>query len=274
MNLRHARLAAPAVVLLLLTAGCGSDHPEDVSAGPVMSDLAPSYDARPRADRAERAGRTEQEERRQARRRRRDAAATRDGQVRAAARRERRGRPNRTGGSGTAAVPGTAVTTGSTVRVKDPSGDLSRSVEGSPASADIVRVQLARRGDVVEVRTTFAGTVPRRQTDSRGMNVASFYDVDDNGIVDYEVWTSLADDGWGTGYLDRRREKASFGARTGIEVTVDGNTLVTRFPFERIAAAKVFRWSAASEWGSYQSMSTSTSARDYAPDRGSVDYPR
>ena len=44
------------------------------------------------------------------------------------------------------------------------------------------------------VRTTFAAAVPTRQTDNKGMNVASFYDVDDNGSVEvvdakYELLT-------------------------------------------------------------------------------------
>ena len=123
------------------------------------------------------------------------------------------------------------------------------------------------------MRTTFASAVPTRQTGRKGMNVASFYDIDGNGIVDYEVWTSLADNGWGTGYLDRRRDKATFGPSTQIRVGVAGDTLVVRFPVSRIGGARVFRWSAASEWGSYASMSSSTSARDYAPDRGAVNYP-
>jgi len=159
------------------------------------------------------------------------------------------------------------------VRVSDPSGDLSRGLEGAPAFADIVAVKVDRSGGTVTVRTTFAAAVPTKQTDNKGMNVASFYDVDDNGVIDYEVWASLADDGWGTGHLDRREEKAGFGPSTGIEVTVEGDTLVTRFPVDRIGGAEVFRWSAASEWGSYESMAASTTARDYAPDEGSADYP-
>ena len=159
------------------------------------------------------------------------------------------------------------------VRVDDPAGDLSRSVEGAPDAADIVAVELSRSGDAVEVRTTFAGAVPTRQSGGKGMNVASFYDVDGNGVVDYEVWASLADDGWGTGHLDRREERATFGPSTGIAVSVQGRTLVTTFPADRIGGAKRFRWSAASEWGSYEAMAASTSARDYAPDTGAVDYP-
>jgi hypothetical protein len=104
------------------------------------------------------------------------------------------------------------------------------------------------------------------------MNVASFYDVNGNGVVDYEIWASLADNGWGTGHLDRREEKATFGPSSGIVVSVEGRTLVTRFPLERVGGAQAFRWSVASEWGSYESMAASTSARDYAPDEGAVDY--
>ena len=69
------------------------------------------------------------------------------------------------------------------VTVRDPSGDVGGGVEQAPASADIVAVRLSRRGDVVEVRTTFAAAVPSRQSGSKGMNVASFYDVDDNGSL-------------------------------------------------------------------------------------------
>ncbi len=166
-----------------------------------------------------------------------------------------------------------AVVAPGPVRISDPAGDLSSSVEGAPASADIVAVQLTRKGKEIEVRTTFAGAVPARQSGSKGMNVASFYDVDGNGMIDYEVWASLADSGWGTGHLDDRENQATFGPATGIEVAVEGNTLVTRFPMDRIGGAESFRWSAASEWGSYESMAASTSARDYAPDAGAVDYP-
>jgi hypothetical protein len=234
-----------------------------------MSDLAPSYDARP----ATRGGEGEKPRTRQ-------AEATRDGgqgRETAAAGRGTPGRESTEGSGrrdGAAGPAATAVAAARPVVVEDPSGDLSRSLEGAPASADVVTVRLDRAGDMVAVRTTFAAPVPARQNGSKGMNVASFYDVDDNGIVDYEVWASLADNGWGTGHLDRRRQRARFGPSTGIEVRVQGATLVTRFPLDRIGNAESFRWSAASEWGSYQSMAASTSARDYAPDDGAVDYPR
>lgn len=269
MNHRLPRRAAMVAVVLMLAAGCGSGSDEE-AAGPVMSDLAPSYDARPHAERTSGAPREKIREQRRQRlaRNEKQAPHRRSSRARGVA-----GQQAHAGSSGAASVRDAAAGTSTPVRIEDPSGDLSRSTEGAPAWADIVAVKITRRGDAVEVQTTFSGQVPTRQTGSKGMNVASFYDVDDNGIVDYEVWTSLADNGWGTGYLDRRKEKASFGPFTGIRVSAEGDTLVTRFPGDRIGGARVFRWSAASEWGSYASMSSSTSARDYAPDEGAAGFP-
>jgi hypothetical protein len=257
-------------VVLLLAAACGGGaSSDDAASGPVMSDLAPTYSARPDAEQPRPAQAKKAERRRQARR---DAARAGDREAGSAAAEPASDERAQRQDASAPAHPAT-LSSSAPVLVDDPSGDLSRSVERAPASADIVAVRLVRRGGSVEVRTTFAGAVPTRQTGEKGMNVASFYDVDDNGIVDYEVWTSLADNGWGTGYLDRREEKATFGPSTGIRVSVEGDTLVTRFPVSRLGGAEAFRWSAASEWGSYASMSSSTSARDYAPDRGAVDYP-
>lgn len=272
MNLRAARHLVLLAVLAVVATGCSAASSDDAVAGPGMSDLAPSYDARPSQSREkaeEKAG--EQSDKAGARGRGsgRDAARTPQPGERA-----KNGSRDGDGGSkDTAPAESASVSAARPVTVRDPSGDVGGGIEQAPASADIVAVSLSRRGDVVEVRTTFAAPVPRRQSGSQGMNVASFYDVDDNGIVDYEVWASLADDGWGTGHLDRRREKATFGPSTGIRVSVEGDTLVARFSVERIGGADVFRWSAASEWGSYESMASSTSARDHAPDEGAVDYP-
>lgn len=271
MNHRLPRLLASVAAVLLLVAGCSSGASEDAEAGPAVSDLAPTYDARPHAESANMSHKAARHKTRTAKDRRHASEVVSTGA--GGATQSTSGRQAGKGSSGADPTDGRTVAASAPVRVTDPSGDLSRSTEGSPASADIAAVELARRGDEVVVRTTFAGDVPSRQTGSKGMNVASFYDVDDNGIVDYEVWTSLADNGWGTGYLDRRKDKATFGPSTGIRVTVEGDTLVVRYPVSRIDGARVFRWSAASEWGSYASMSSSTSARDYAPDRGAVDYP-
>jgi hypothetical protein len=274
MNFYVLRTCGSVLTLALLVTACGTAASHDVAAGPGVSDLAPSYDARPDAEgaRTEPAAKPVDEPSAEVddevERPRATASAAADGPE---------GRPSAPADGGGKArearqVPSPAIS--KAVRVSDPAGDLSRSLEGAPASADIVEVTLRRSGSTVEVRTKFAAAVPTRQSGAKGMNVASFYDVDDNGIVDYEVWASLADDGWGTGHLDRREERASFGPATGIEVSVEGDTLVTTFPLDRIGGADVFRWSAASEWGSFESMAASTSARDYAPDEGAVDFPR
>lgn len=273
MNFRCLRRPGLVLALAVLVTACGTTPSTDVAGGPGTSDLAPSYDARPdpRSGRVEPATKPRNE----------TSANTDDGAGKPEAAtsaatggpRERPARRARGGGKTREPRQTPRVGAAKAVRVSDPVGDLSRSLEGAPASADIVAVTLRRSGSRVEVRTRFAAAVPTRQSGGRGMNVASFYDVDDNGIVDYEVWASLADDGWGTGHLDRREERASFGPGTKIEVRVEGDTLVTTFPLDHVGGAEAFRWSVASEWGSFESMAASASARDYAPDDGAVDYP-
>jgi hypothetical protein len=272
------RMVGSALALSLLVAACGSAASDEAVGGPGLSDLAPSYDARSGEDGA--AGSDEEATKRAsgAPAASRGGAGGGAGDAAAAA---SRGTPTKSpstpvGGKARSGPTEQPAPDGSpiAVRVSDPVGDLSRSLEGAPASADIVAVTLRRSGDTLEVRTRFAAAVPTRQNGGKGMNVASFYDVDDNGVVDYEVWASLADDGWGTGHLDRREERASFGPGSGVEVSVVGDALVTTFSVDRIGGAGAFRWSAASEWGSFESMAASTSARDYAPDRGAADHPR
>lgn len=266
---RIGSLAAVAV----LAAGCGAASSDEVTAGPAMTDLAPSYDASPgqeptgpeggeRTTKGRSADSTVETKEKDARL---PSQPSRSKTTRA---------PESSGHSepnATRARP--AAEPDSAVRVGDPTGDMTRGVEPGPASADIVAVELSRAQGTIEVRTTFAGAVATRTSGNKGMNVASFYDVDGNGIIDYEVWASLADNGWGTGHLDRREERASFGPSSRITVSVEGRTLVTTFPVDRVGGAESFRWSAASEWGSYESMAASTSARDYAPGEGAVGYP-
>jgi hypothetical protein len=268
MNFYRRGQLGSLVVMAVLVSACGAASSEETVAGPGMTDLAPTYDARPADEGSAATDRP-----------RTKTGVTRSGSGEKPTGRKARPRADATaakparGGRTAAPAPKAVASAPGPVRVSDPAGDLSRGLDGAPNFADVVAVQLSRGDGVVEVRTIFAGTVPTRQRDDNGMNVASFYDVDDNGVIDYEIWASLADNGWGTGHLDRREEKASFGPATGIEVSVDGNTLVTRFPAERIGGAADFHWSAASEWGSFESMAASTTARDYAPDEGYVDYP-
>lgn len=280
------RLAATLTVLAVTVAGCGGDASvADGASGSAFSDLAPSYDAQ---QPGRRDGRTTS----QAQGRGQAPGKTRaNGKDRADAgvdsqagrARPERVRPQRGAGARVGASPKpravgrrdqSAPTPAGPVTITDATGDMTATLGSPPASADLTAVEVSRSATEVTVRLTFADTVPTRQhDDSRTTNVASFYDVNGNGVVDYEIWVSLADNGWGTGYVDRRSQQSSFGPATGIEVSVDGATLLTRFPVDRIGGASRFRWSAASEWGSYEAMATSTTARDYAPDDGAAGFP-
>ena len=98
------------------------------------------------------------------------------------------------------------------------------------------------------------------------MNVASFFDVDGDGVIDYEVWVNLADTGWGSAYFDNNGSGAKFGQASGVAVEVAGDELVLRFPLAHLGDSRSFRWSSASEWGRYAVISTPAAASDDAPD--------
>jgi hypothetical protein len=128
----------------------------------------------------------------------------------------------------------------------------------------------------MELRVHLGGTVPATAPDGdHTMNVASFYDVDGDGQVDFEVWANLADTGWGPAWFDDRgKGKARFGDRSGVTVTVEGDELVLGFATGLVGDAERFRWSLASEWGRYEVLGTLAAARDDAPDDdGSVTFP-
>lgn len=161
-----------------------------------------------------------------------------------------------------------------TARLVDPRADVAWSLEAPPSSVDIARAALTRSAAGFELRVEFAGEVPQRQADDRTMNVASFYDVTGDGEIDYEIWANLADNGWGPGYLDRREERARFMHDSGVQVWAQGNRLIHRFPLTHLGAATSLRWAVASEWGSYEVISTPAAARDLAPDHTPATFPR
>lgn len=106
------------------------------------------------------------------------------------------------------------------------------------------------------------------------MNVASFYDVNGDGQIDYEVWANLADSGWSPSYFDDTAGTARFGPAAGITVTIAEDELVLRFPASHLGGAARLRWSLASEWGRYEVISTMGAARDDAPDNdGAASFP-
>jgi hypothetical protein len=80
------------------------------------------------------------------------------------------------------------------------------------------------------------------------------------------VWANLARRGWGGSWFDNRGRKAQLGEKAGVGIEVAGDEVVLRFPLVRLGGAEQFRWSLASEWGRYEALSTSATAKDEAPD--------
>jgi len=151
--------------------------------------------------------------------------------------------------------------------ITDPVGVRTFSADPPPPWADLAGATLSRLNDGYELRVQLGGGQAPTSTDSNHtMNIASFYDVDGDGTVDYEVWANLADTGWGTSYFDDKHGRSAFKGDSGVAVSVDGGFLVLTFPLDHLAGADSFRWSLASEWGSYAVIGSDLAARDDAPD--------
>lgn len=154
-----------------------------------------------------------------------------------------------------------------TAAIVDRQGDLTESAEVPPAWADLVGGTLIRRADGFELRVRLGGgSAPTTTDEDHTMNVASFYDVDGDGRVDYEVWANLASGGWGGSRFDNVGRRAWFNEKAGVTIAVTGDEVVLRFPLGHIDGAERFRWSLASEWGRYEGLGTPATARDDAPD--------
>ena len=97
------------------------------------------------------------------------------------------------------------------------------------------------------------------------MNIASFYDVDGDGSVDYEIWVNLGRNGWGpTWYDDEGR--AAPGESSNVNVVVKGAEVQLLFPDVMLGKPARLRFSVASEYGPITSIGSSSARRDDAPD--------
>jgi hypothetical protein len=153
-------------------------------------------------------------------------------------------------------------------RITDRIGDATPSLlDRPPPWADLAGATLTRAGDRFELRVQLAGGAAPQKTDAdHTMNVASFFDVDGDGNVDYEVWANLADGGWGGSWFDDRTGTSRFGDDAGVTWTPEGDSIVMRFDAPHVGNARNFRWSIASEWGRYETLDGPASVKDDAPD--------
>ena len=137
-----------------------------------------------------------------------------------------------------------------------------------PAWVDLLGAHLTRAANGFELRVQLGGGhAPESSGDNdHTMNIASFFDVDADGKIDYEVWANLASGGWGSSYFDDVHHSGGYLERSGVTVTTEGDQVVVHFPRSHVADADHFRWSIASEWGRYAVIGTDQAARDQAPD--------
>ncbi|MFL6207094.1 MAG: hypothetical protein ACJ739_17250 [Acidimicrobiales bacterium] len=162
---------------------------------------------------------------------------------------------------------GSTATPRPSAAVTDPAGDATRATGGQPAWADLTGATLIRFDQYFELRVRFGDRAPTSSGSSdKTMNVATFFDVDGDGVVDYEVWANLADGGWDGSWFDDREDRSAFGDDAAMDVVVDGDELRVLFPPQHVGEADAFRWSLASEYGGYSLLGTGDTARDDAPD--------
>jgi hypothetical protein len=155
------------------------------------------------------------------------------------------------------------------VAVTDAAGDATPSpVDPPPAWADVLGARLIRSEAGFELRVRLGGGDAPESTpdDDHTMNVASFYDIDGDGAIDYEIWANVASVGWGSTYYDNGPGRGGFGEGAGVTVKTEGDEVVLRFPLTHLADAARFRWSVASEWGRYEALGTPAMVRDDVPD--------
>jgi hypothetical protein len=181
-------------------------------------------------------------------------------------------------GSSTTGPPVPAATEPTTeASIADPGLDTTPSpLDRPPPWSDLTGARLIRSRSGFELRVRLRGgdapeTAP---DDAHTMNIASFYDVDGDGTIDYEIWANLASGGWGASYFDNDRSEGSFLEESFVTVTTEGDEVVLKFALVHLDRSTRFRWSIASEWGRYGAIGTTSMVRDAAPDAGaSADFP-
>lgn len=153
--------------------------------------------------------------------------------------------------------------------IEDSEFDTTPSLlEDPPPWSDLSGARLTRTSEGFELRVRLRGGAPATSgSEDHTMNIASFYEVDGDGTIDYEVWLNVSSGGWGASYFDNTGGgKGGFQEQSGVDVAPEGAEVVARFPLSHLLDADRFRWSLSSEWGRYEMVGTSAMVKDDLPD--------
>ena len=181
------------------------------------------------------------------------------------------GATSTTGVSTTVTSAGTGAGTTSApdrpkVAFDDPVGDATAGVgTGTPAWTDLAGGSLERQGHAYRLIVRLGDIPPARSSGTATMNIASYYDVDGDGSVDFEIWANLGPNGWAPVWYDDAGHAAA-GAKTNVTIKVTGSEVRLLFPDVLIDAPARLRFSLASEYGSLATLGTDAARRDDAPD--------
>lgn len=176
--------------------------------------------------------------------------------------------------SGTPAPP-TGARGAASVSFDDPVGDATRGVgtDEPPPWTDLAGGSLERDGNAYRLRVRLGGDAPQTAPGRETMNIASFYDVDGDGAVDYEIWVNLGRSGWGPVWYDDEGNAAP-GDDSNVTVVVDGDEVRLLFPDVMLGTPDRLRFSIASEYGELSTIGSASARRDDAPDNdAAVSFP-
>ena len=187
--------------------------------------------------------------------------------------------PTTTGGTGPSEpAPSTApegpgaVTTAAggapkeSVAFDDPVGDATPGIGTTPPPwTDLAGASLERRNNAYRLSIRLGGPAPQSAPGAETMNIATYFDIDRDGDVEYELWVNLGPHGWGPVWYDDKGNAAP-GDRSNVTVVVEGDRVRLLFPDVMIDKPNRLRFSVASEYGPLSSIGSSTARRDDAPD--------
>ena len=153
------------------------------------------------------------------------------------------------------------------VSFDDPVGDATPGVGTGtpPAWTDLAGGSLERQGNAYRLTIRLGGDAPETAPGAETMNIATFFDVDGDAGIEYELWVNLGSEGWGPVWYDDQGNAAP-GEASNVTVIVEGNEVRMLFPDVMLDAPDRLRFSIASEYGELAQIGSDFARRDDAPD--------